>query len=53
MKKINFKLPSPSKQDIVDWVEKAHKALSSDKEMVAKTFEVLWYQNNYPRIMRS
>ena len=38
--KPDFKLPPPSKQDTVDWVEKAHKALSNDKEVAARSLEV-------------
>ena len=46
-------MPPPRKQDIVDWVEKAHKALSSDKEMFAKSFEVCSIITNDPKKVRS
>ena len=51
--KPDFKLPPPGKQDIVDWVEKAHKVLSNDKEMVARSFEVCGITTTDPRKVRS
>lgn len=51
--KPDFKLPPPSKQDIVDWVEKAHEALSIDAEMVAKSFEVCGITTNDSKKVRS
>lgn len=51
--KPDFKLPPPSKQDIVDWVEKAHKVLSNDKEMVARSFEVCGITTTDPSKVRS
>ena len=36
----DYKLPLPTRQDIVNWVEKAHKTLSNDKAMVKNSFDV-------------
>ena len=36
----DFKLPPPSRQDMVDWVEEAYKLISSDKDMVMRLFDV-------------
>ena len=36
----DFKLPPPSRQDMVDWVEEAYKLISSDKDMVMRSFDV-------------
>ena len=37
----------------MDWVEKAHNALSSDKEIVAKSFEVCGITTIDPKKVRS
>ena len=36
----DFKLPPPSRQDMVDCVEEAYKLISSDKDMVMCSFDV-------------
>ena len=36
----DFKLPPPSRQDMVDWVEEAYRLISSDKDMVKRSFDV-------------
>ena len=36
----HFKLPLSSRQDMVDWVEEAYKLISSDKDMVMRSFDV-------------
>ena len=36
----DFKLPPPSRQDMVDWVQEAYKLISSDKDMVMCSFDV-------------
>lgn len=33
-------IPPPSRQDMVDWVEKAYNAISSDVNMVKRYFDV-------------
>ena len=34
----DFKLPPPSRQDMVDWVKEAYRLISSDKDMVKRSF---------------
>ena len=36
----DFKLPLPSRRDMVDWVEEVYKLISSDKDMVMCSFDV-------------
>ena len=36
----DFKLPPPSRQDMVDWVEEVYRLISSDKDMVKRSFDV-------------
>ena len=49
----DYKLPPPTRQDIVNWVEKAHKTLSDDKEMVRKSFDVCGITTTDPLRVRS
>ena len=35
----DFKLPPPSWQDMADWVEEAYKLISSDEDMVIRSFD--------------
>ena len=36
----DFKLPLPSRQDIVDWVVEAYKLITSDEDIVMRSFDV-------------
>ena len=36
----DFKLPPPSRQDMVNWVEETYRLISSDKDMVKRSFDV-------------
>ena len=49
----DYKLPPPTRQDIVNWVEKAHKTLSDDKDMVMKSFDVCGITTTDPLKVRS
>ena len=48
-----FKLPPPSLQDMVDWVEEAHKLISSDKDMVMHSLDVCGITTSDPAKVRS
>ena len=48
-----FKFPPPSRQDMVDWVEKAYKLISSDKDMVMRSFDVCGITTSDPAKVRS
>ena len=49
----DFKLPPPSRQDMVDWVEEAYKLISSDKDMVMRSFDVCRITMSDPAKVRS
>ena len=49
----DFKLPPPSRQDMVDWVEGAYKLISSDKDMVMRSFDVCGITTSDPAKVRS
>ena len=49
----DFKLPPPSRQDMVDWVEEAYKLISSDKDMVMRSFDVCGITTSDPAKVRS
>ena len=49
----DFKLPPPSRQDMVDWVEEAYKLISSDKDMVVRSFDVCGITTSDPAKVRS
>ena len=49
----DFKLPPPSRQDMVDWVEEAYKLISSDKDMVLRSFDVCEITTSDPAKVRS
>ena len=49
----NFKLPVPSRQDMVDWVEEAYRLISSDKDMVKCSFDVCGITTSDPAKVRS
>ena len=48
-----FKLPPPSRQDVVDWVEQAYKLILSDKDMVMRFFDVFGITTSDPAKVRS
>ena len=48
-----FKLPPPSRQDVVDWVEETYKLISSDKDMVICSFDVYGITTSDPAKVRS
>ena len=48
-----FKLPPPSRQDMVDWVEAAYKLITSDKDMVMRSFDVCGFTTSDPAKVRS
>ena len=49
----DFKLPLPSRQDMVDWVEEAYKLISSNKDMVMHSFDVCGITTSDPAKVRS
>ena len=49
----DFKLPPPSRQDMIDWVEEAYKLISSDKDMVMRSFDVCGITTSDPAKVRS
>ena len=49
----DFKLPLSSRQDMVDWVEEAFKLISSDKDMVMRSFDVCGMTTSDPAKVRS
>ena len=49
----NFKLPRPSRQDMVDWVEEAYKLISSEKNIVMCSFDVSGITTSDPAKVRS
>ena len=49
----DFKLPPPSRQDMVDWVEEAYKLIQSDKDMVMRPFHVYGITTSGPAKVRS
>ena len=49
----DFKLPPPSRQDMVDWVEEAYRLISSDKDMVKRSFDVCRITTSDPAKVRS
>ena len=48
----DYKLPAPSKQDMIDWVEKAYNVISDDKDMVMKSFDVCGITTTNPEKVR-
>ena len=49
----DFKLPPPSRQDMVDWAEEAHRLISPDKDMVKRSFDVCGITTSDPTKVRS
>ena len=49
----DFKLPPPSRQDMVDWVEEAYKLISPDKDMVMRSFDECRITTSDPAKVRS
>ena len=49
----DFKHPPPSRQDMVGWVEEACKLISSDKDMVMRSFDVCGITTSDPAKVRS
>ena len=49
----DLKPPPPSQQDMVDWVEEAYKLISSDKDMVMRSFDVCGITTSNPAKVRS
>ena len=49
----DFKLPRPSRQDMVDWVEEAYKLISSDQDMIMHSFDVCGITTSDPAKVRS
>ena len=49
----DFKLPPPSRQVMVDWVEEAYKLISSDKDMVMRSFDICRITTSDPVKVRS
>ena len=49
----DFKLPRPSRQDMVDWVEEAYRLISSYKDMVKRSFDVCGITTSDPAKVRS
>ena len=48
-----FKLPPPSLQDMVDWVEEVYRLISSGKDMVKRSFDVCGITTSDPAKVRS
>ena len=49
----DLKLPPPSRQNMVDWVEEAYKLISSDKDMVMRSSDVCGITTSDPVKVRS
>ena len=49
----DFKLPPPSRQDMIDLVEEAYRLISSDKDMVNRSFDVSGITTSDPAKVRS
>ena len=49
----DFKLSPPSRQDMIDWVEEAYKLISSDKDMVMRSFDMCGITTSDPARVRS
>ena len=49
----DYKLPPPTRQDMVDWVEKAFQIISDDKDMIMKSFDVCGITTTDPSKVRS
>ena len=49
----DFKLPPPKRQDMVDWVDEACKLISSDKDIVMRSFYVCGITTSHPVKVRS
>ena len=49
----DFKLLPPSRQDMVDWVKKAYRLISSDKDMVKRSFDAFGITTSDPAKARS
>ena len=48
-----FKLPPPSRQFMVDWIEEAYKLITSDKDLVICSFNVCGFTTSDPAKVRS
>ena len=48
----DYKLPPPTRQDMVDWVEKAFQIISDDKDMIMKSFDVCGITTTDPSKVR-
>ena len=49
----HFKLPPPSRQEMLDWDEETYKLISSDKDMVMRSFDVCGINTSDPAKVRS
>ena len=49
----DFKLPSPSRQDMVDWIDETYKLISSEKDMLMSSFDVCGITTSDPAKVRS
>ena len=49
----DFKLPPPSRQDMVDWVEEEYRLISSDKDMGKRSFDVCGIATSDPAKVRN
>ena len=49
----DFKYPPPSRQDMVNWVEETYRLISSDKDMVKRSFDVCGITTSDPAKVRS
>ena len=49
----DFKLPPPSRQDMVDWFEETYRLILSDKDMVKRSFDVCGITTSDPAKVRS
>ena len=48
-----YQLPPPTRQDMVDWVEKAFQIISDDKGMIMKSFDVCGITTTDPSKVRN
>ena len=49
----NFKIPSPTRQDMIDWVDTAYQNLSSNPTLIQNSFEVCGIMSSDPKKVRN
>ena len=49
----NFKIPSPTRQDMVDWVDTAFQSLASNPTLIRNSFHVCGITSSDPKKVRN